>query len=70
MDNRIGGVFAGALSIFCGLAIAGSVKLSIMDAVSTGRIIHNTGSLTVIFYVGILAIVLGCGLIWLSSRQK
>ena len=70
MDNRIGGVVAGALLAFCGLAIVGSINLSVLDAASTGRIIHNTGSLTVIFYVGILAIVLGCGLIWLSSRQK
>ena len=70
MDNRIGGVVAGALFAFCGLAIVGTIQLAVAKAVSTGRIIHNTGPLTAIFYVGILAIVFGCVLIYLSSRQK
>ncbi|OGZ28319.1 MAG: hypothetical protein A2931_01270 [Candidatus Niyogibacteria bacterium RIFCSPLOWO2_01_FULL_45_48] len=69
MHNRVGGVFAGALFALCGLGIVGAIQLAVQKASETGQIIHNYGPLTVIFYVGILAIVFGVGLIWRSSRQ-
>ncbi len=70
MDNRIGGVFAGALFALCGLGITGTIQFAVQKALETGQVIHNYGPLTVIFYVGILAIVVGCGLIWRSSRHE
>lgn len=67
-NDNVGAVIVSGLIALCGLGIAYGVIQVFISAVETGQVVRQPGILMAMFAIGVLALVLGVGLM-LKSKE-